>query len=196
MATQSDQSQRRALQASLVGSTLEFYDYIIFGLAAALVFPQIFFPHSSPVAGTLSAFATFAVGFVARPIGAAIAGHFGDRIGRRKVLLVTLLAMGAATGGIGLLPTFEQVGIWAPTLLVVCRIVQGLSLGGEWSGSVLLAVEQEGGVSGRDSSEASHRRAIRLACCSPTAHSGLPKRSPTTSSSYRGAGAYRSSAAS
>jgi len=145
VATQSDQSQRRALQASLVGSTLEFYDYIIFGLAAALVFPQIFFPHSSPVAGTLSAFATFAVGFVARPIGAAIAGHFGDRIGRRKVLLVTLLAMGAATGGIGLLPTFEQVGIWAPTLLVVCRIVQGLSLGGEWSGSVLLAVEQEGG---------------------------------------------------
>src|SRR6478609_6745817 len=145
MATTPQARQRRALQASLVGSTLEFYDYIIFGLAAALIFPKVFFPNTSPIAGTLSAFAAFAVGFVARPVGAAIAGHYGDRIGRRKVLLVTLLAMGVATGGIGLLPTFDQVGVWAPVLLVVCRIVQGLSLGGEWSGSVLLAVEQTDG---------------------------------------------------
>ncbi|MFD9669223.1 MFS transporter [Rhodococcus sp. NPDC059968] len=145
MAKNSDQRLRRALQASLFGSTLEFYDYIIFGLAAALVFPKVFFPHSSPTAGLLSAFATFAVGFLARPVGAVIAGHFGDRIGRRKVLLITLFAMGIATGGIGLLPTYDQVGMWAPALLVVCRIVQGLSLGGEWSGSVLLAVEQTSG---------------------------------------------------
>ncbi|MDV3126045.1 MHS family MFS transporter [Mycobacterium sp. 21AC1] len=145
MAKTSEPRLRRALQASLVGSTLEFYDYIIFGLAAALVFPEVFFPNSSPVAGILSSFATFAVGFVARPVGAVIAGHFGDRIGRRRVLLATLIAMGIATGGIGLLPTFEQVGVWAPVLLVLCRIVQGLSLGGEWSGSVLLAVEQNPG---------------------------------------------------
>lgn len=145
MAKLSDSRLRRPLQASLIGSTLEFYDYIIFGLAAALVFPKIFFPNSSPVVGMLSAFATFAVGFVARPVGAVIAGHFGDRIGRRRVLLVTLIAMGVATGGIGLLPTFDQIGIWAPVLLVLCRVVQGLSLGGEWSGSVLLAVEQNPG---------------------------------------------------
>lgn len=144
MPNNSDSRRRRALQASLVGSTLEFYDYIIFGLAAALVFPKVFFPNSSPIAGMLSAFATFAVGFVARPVGAVIAGHFGDRIGRRRVLLITLIAMGLATGGIGLLPTHDQVGLWAPVLLVVCRIVQGLSLGGEWGGSVLLAVEQKG----------------------------------------------------
>ncbi|MGI8312652.1 MFS transporter [Saccharopolyspora hattusasensis] len=126
----------------MVGSTLEFYDYLIFGQAAALVFPRLFFPGTSPSAGVLSAFAVFGVGFVARPVGAAIAGHYGDRYGRRAVLFVTLVLMGIATGGIGLLPTYGEVGMWAPALLVACRLVQGLALGGEWAGSVLLAVEQ------------------------------------------------------
>ncbi|GAA5129724.1 MFS transporter [Pseudonocardia adelaidensis] len=137
-----DRLRRRALGASLAGSTLEWYDYMIFGQAAALVFPQLFFPHSSPIAGLLSSFATFAVGFVARPIGAVIAGHFGDRIGRRRVLLATLVTMGVATCAIGLLPTYAQIGVWAPILLALCRIAQGLALGGEWGGSVLLAIEQ------------------------------------------------------
>ncbi|AQW46606.1 MFS transporter [Streptomyces violaceusniger] len=138
-------SLRTVLAASMTGSTLEWYDYIIFGNAAALVFPKLFFPNDSPVVGLLSSFATFAVGFVARPVGAVIAGHFGDRIGRRKVLLATLLIMGAGTVGIGLLPTYAQVGWLAPALLVLLRVVQGLALGGEWGGSVLLAVEQMSG---------------------------------------------------
>ncbi|MGW3952475.1 MFS transporter [Streptomyces sp. NPDC004752] len=138
-------SLRTVLAASTIGSTLEWYDYIIFGNAAALVFPELFFPSADPIVGLLGSFATFAVGFVARPVGAVIAGHFGDRVGRRKVLLVTLLVMGAATVGIGLLPTYGQLGSAAPALLVLLRVVQGLALGGEWGGSVLLAVEQMSG---------------------------------------------------
>ncbi|MEV5324442.1 MFS transporter [Nonomuraea sp. N2-4H] len=137
-----DRLRLRALGASLAGSTLEWYDYMIFGQAAALVFPKLFFPDSSPVAGALSSFAAFAAGFVARPVGAVIAGHFGDRVGRRGVLLATIVTMGVATCAIGLLPTHAQIGVWAPVLLTVCRILQGLALGGEWGGSVLLAVEQ------------------------------------------------------
>ncbi|WP_223937049.1 MFS transporter [Arthrobacter sp. StoSoilB5] len=149
MSKESRRSVRRSLLASLFGSTLEFYDFILFGLAAALVFPHVFFPGSSPAVGLLSSFATFAVGFVARPIGAIIAGHFGDRIGRRRILIFTLAGMGIATGGIGLIPSYESIGIWAPVLLVACRILQGLSLGGEWGGSVLMAVEQTTGTKNR-----------------------------------------------
>jgi len=149
MTTESRRRVRRSLLASLFGSTLEFYDFILFGLAAALVFPHVFFPESSTAVGLLSSFATFAVGFVARPIGAIIAGHFGDRIGRRRILIFTLAGMGIATGGIGLIPSYESIGIWAPILLVVCRILQGLSLGGEWGGSVLMAVEQATGTKNR-----------------------------------------------
>ncbi|MER6523632.1 MFS transporter [Streptomyces sp. NPDC001508] len=138
-------SLRTVLAASTIGSTLEWYDYIIFGNAAALVFPELFFPSADPIVGLLGSFATFAVGFVARPVGAVIAGHFGDRVGRRKVLLATLLIMGIATVGIGLLPTYGQLGSAAPALLVLLRVVQGLALGGEWGGSVLLAVEQMSG---------------------------------------------------
>lgn len=138
-------SLRTVLAASMVGSTLEWYDYMIFGNAAALVFPKLFFPNASPVVGLLSSFATFAVGFVARPVGAVVAGHFGDRFGRRKVLIVTLLTMGVATFAIGLLPHYGQIGILAPALLVALRVIQGLALGGEWGGSVLLAVEQMSG---------------------------------------------------
>jgi len=132
---------RRAMVASTVGTSLEWYDFFLYGTVAALVFPELFFPNSSCYVGVLEAFATFAVGFAARPIGAAIFGHYGDRIGRRNTLIVTLLLMGAASVAIGLLPTADTIGAWAGFLLVCFRIVQGIGVGGEWGGSVLLAME-------------------------------------------------------
>ncbi|MGZ5292442.1 MAG: MFS transporter [Actinomycetota bacterium] len=127
--------------ASTVGTSLEWYDFFLYGTVAALVFPELFFPNSSSYVGVLEAFATFAVGFAARPVGAAIFGHYGDRIGRRNTLIVTLLLMGAASVAIGLLPTAASIGAWAAILLVCFRIVQGIGVGGEWGGSVLLAME-------------------------------------------------------
>jgi metabolite-proton symporter len=132
---------RRAMVASTVGTSLEWYDFFLYGTVAALVFPTLFFPDSSNYVGVLQAFATFAIGFAARPVGAAIFGHYGDRIGRRNTLIVTLLLMGAASVAIGLLPTAASIGVWAGVLLVVFRIVQGIGVGGEWGGSVLLAME-------------------------------------------------------
>lgn len=134
----------RVATASTVGSVIEWYDYNLFAQASALVFPALFFPSVSSTAGTLASFGTFAVAFAARPIGALIFGHFGDRLGRKTTLVVTLLMMGIATFGIGVLPTYEQVGLLAPVLLVVLRIVQGIALGGEWGGAVLMSVEHAG----------------------------------------------------
>ncbi|MFC7401881.1 MFS transporter [Citricoccus sp. GCM10030269] len=133
--------QRRVLGASFAGTAIEWYDFFIYGSAAALIFGPQFFPSEDPITGTLSAFATFAVGFIARPIGGLLAGHFGDQIGRKKMLLITMLVMGGATVGIGLLPNFATIGIWAPILLVTLRFIQGLGVGGEWGGAVLMAVE-------------------------------------------------------
>jgi metabolite-proton symporter len=132
---------RRARISSFIGTVIEWYDFFIYGAAAALVFGKLFFPQSSPLAGTMAAFGTFAVGFVARPLGGIIFGHFGDRLGRKAVLVATLTIMGVATFLIGLLPTYSQIGIWAPILLIVMRIAQGLALGGEWGGAVLMVVE-------------------------------------------------------
>jgi metabolite-proton symporter len=132
---------RRVALASLVGTAIEWYDFYIYGIAAALVLGKQFFPAFSSVGGTLAAFATFAVGFVARPVGGMIAGHLGDRIGRKAMLVSTLLAMGIATAAIGVLPTYAQIGVWAPVLLVTLRFVQGLAAGGEWGGAALMAVE-------------------------------------------------------
>jgi metabolite-proton symporter len=132
---------RRVAAASTIGTIIEWYDYNLFAQASALVFPKLFFPHASPMAGTLASFATFFVAFIARPIGGAIFGHFGDRIGRKATLLTTLLMMGAATALIGVLPTFGTIGVAAPIVLVVARVVQGIALGGEWGGSVLLSLE-------------------------------------------------------
>ena len=133
---------RRAAFASVIGTTIEWYDFFLYGTTAALVFGSAFFPESSSAtAGTLKAFATFFVGFAARPFGAAIFGHYGDRIGRKATLIITLLLMGAATFLIGLTPTYGSIGIWAPVLLVLLRVLQGLAVGGEWGGSVLLAME-------------------------------------------------------
>ena len=134
-------SIRKVVVASFIGTTIEWYDYFIYGTAAALVFPALFFPEFSDLAGRLLSFSTFAVGFAARPLGGVIFGHYGDRVGRKAMLVLTLLIMGTATFLVGLLPTFEQIGVWAPILLVVLRLVQGLGLGGEWGGAVLMAVE-------------------------------------------------------
>jgi MFS family permease len=132
---------RLALISSAVGTSIEWYDFFLYGTAAALVFPKLFFPESSDQAGTLAAFATYAVGFAARPVGAAIFGHFGDRIGRKATLVATLLLMGVSSAIIGILPTYGDIGLWAAVLLVLFRVLQGIGVGGEWGGSVLLAME-------------------------------------------------------
>ena len=134
-------SPRQVAAASLLGTTIEWYDFFIYVTAASFVFSELFFPSYAPLVGTLLALSTNAVGFVARPIGGAVFGHFGDRIGRKSMLIATLLLMGLATFAIGLLPTEDQIGIAAPILLVVLRFLQGLGLGGEWGGAVLMAVE-------------------------------------------------------
>jgi metabolite-proton symporter len=134
-------SIRQVILASFIGTTIEWYDFFLYGLAAALVFNKLFFPTLNPLAGQLSAYGTYAVGFVARPLGGAVFGHYGDRIGRKTMLFWSLLLMGIATACIGLVPTYDRIGIWAPTLLVVLRFVQGFGVGGEWGGAVLLAVE-------------------------------------------------------
>ena len=132
---------RQVLGASFIGTAIEWYDFFIYGTAATLVFGQLFFPTGDPLISTLSALGTFAVGIVIRPLGGIIFGHFGDRLGRKSMLVLTLTMMGAATFLIGLLPTFDQIGFLAPILLVVLRIIQGLGLGGEWGGAALMAVE-------------------------------------------------------
>ena len=132
---------RRAVIASTVGTTIEWYDFLLYGQMAALVFAKLFFPSSDPLTGTLQAFAVFAVGFVARPIGAAIFGHYGDRIGRKATLIATLLLTGLSTFLVGCVPTYEQIGLWGPVIMVVLRFIQGIGVGGEWGGSVLLAME-------------------------------------------------------
>src|SRR5262245_25208030 len=132
---------RRVVVASFIGTTIEWYDFFLYGTAAALAFNRLFFPTVDPLIGTLSSFGTFAVGFLARPLGGIIFGHFGDRVGRKSMLVYSLLIMGVATFFIGLLPTYESIGLWAPALLVVLRSVQGIGVGGEWGGAVLMAVE-------------------------------------------------------
>jgi metabolite-proton symporter len=131
----------RVIMASLIGTTIEWYDFFLYGAAAALVFNKLFFPSFDPLVGTLLAFATYAVGFVARPLGGIVFGHYGDRIGRKKLLMWSLVLMGFATVLIGLLPGYASIGVWAPVGLIVLRLVQGFAVGGEWGGAVLLAAE-------------------------------------------------------
>ena len=132
---------RQVLFASMIGTTIEFFDFYIYATAAVLAFPALFFPASDPASARLASLATFGIAFFARPIGSALFGHFGDRIGRKTTLVAALLTMGFSTVAIGLLPTYAQIGIAAPALLALCRFGQGLGLGGEWGGAVLLAVE-------------------------------------------------------
>jgi MFS transporter, MHS family, shikimate and dehydroshikimate transport protein len=134
-------SVRIVALASLIGTTIEWYDFFLYGTAAALVFNRLFFPNSDPLMGTLYAFGTYAVGFFARPFGGIVIGHYGDKVGRKSMLVLTLVIMGVATFLIGLLPTYAQIGPWAAVALIVLRIAQGFGVGGEWGGAVLMAVE-------------------------------------------------------
>src|SRR6202790_3773859 len=132
---------RKVAMASAIGCTIEWYDFFLYNTFAALVFNKLFFPSFDPLVGTLLAYVTALVGFIARPVAGILFGHFGDRVGRKKMLILTLLIMGIGTFLIGLLPTYESIGVWAPALLLVLRIAQGLGVGGEWGGAVLMAVE-------------------------------------------------------
>ncbi len=143
---QRNDSIRPVILASFIGTTIEWYDFFLYGTAAALVFNKLFFPTLDPLAGTLSAYGTFAVGFLARPLGGAVFGHYGDRVGRKAMLVWSLMIMGVATTLMGLLPTYATIGVWAPVLLVVVRFAQGIGVGGEWGGAVLMAVEHSGGA--------------------------------------------------
>jgi len=136
-----NQQLRRAMLASTIGTTIEWYDFLLYGTVTGLVFGKVFFPGSSPLIGVLQAFGVFFIGFVGRPIGAAIFGHFGDRIGRKATLIATLLITGFATVAVGLVPGYASIGIWGAVLLTFIRLVQGIGVGGEWGGSVLLAME-------------------------------------------------------
>jgi metabolite-proton symporter len=132
---------RKAVVAATIGTTIEWYDFFIYGTAAGLIFPKLFFPNEDPLTGTLAAFSTYFIGFVGRPIGAAIFGHYGDRIGRKATLIATLLVMGVATFLIAFVPGYESIGIWGAIILTVLRMLQGIGVGGEWGGSILIAME-------------------------------------------------------
>src|SRR2546430_2074094 len=132
---------RRAVVASTVGTVIEAYDFLLYGQVAGLVFAKLYFPGSDPLVGTLQAFAIYAVGFVARPVGAAIFGHYGDRIGRKATLIATLLLTGLSTFAVGFVPGYATIGIWGAVILTVVRFIQGMGIGGEWGGATLIAME-------------------------------------------------------
>jgi metabolite-proton symporter len=137
-------SRAHVVWASVLGTAIEWYDFLIYGTAAALVFNKLFFPSFDPFVGTLAAFSTYAVGFIARPIGGAVISHFGDRIGRKAMLVTTMMIMGIGTFLIGCLPTYNDIGYWAPILLITLRFIQGIGIGGEWSGAVVMVIEHAG----------------------------------------------------
>src|SRR5262245_44628911 len=132
---------RRAVVASTIGTAIEWYDFFLYSVVTGLVFAKLFFPQDDPLTGTLNAFGIYFVGFLARPVGAAIFGHYGDRIGRKSTLIITLMLMGIATFLVALVPTYEQIGIWGAIILTVLRFIQGIGVGGEWGGSVLMSME-------------------------------------------------------
>lgn len=132
---------RMIMLSSVIGTTVEWYDFLLYGTAAALLFNKLFFPAFDPLVGTIAALASFAAGFIARPLGGAIFGHFGDQLGRKTMLIITMFMMGGATFLIGVLPTYQQIGVWAPVALVLLRVIQGIGLGGEWGGAALMVIE-------------------------------------------------------
>ncbi|MFH8562385.1 MFS transporter [Streptomyces sp. NPDC017988] len=135
---------RRVALSGLIGTAVEFYDFLVYGTVAALVFGDLFFPEADPAVGTVAAFGTFAAGYLARPLGGIVFGHFGDRLGRKSMMLVTMVLMGTGSFLIGLLPTYDTIGVWAPVLLVLLRVVQGIAIGGEWGGATLMVAEHAG----------------------------------------------------
>src|SRR3984893_15186174 len=140
-ATEHSSNLRKAIIASTIGTTIEWYDFFLYGTAAGLIFGKLYFPNEDPLTATLAAFGTYFIGFVGRPIGAAIFGHYGDRIGRKATLIATLLLMGTATFLIAFVPTYAEIGTWGAVILTILRMIQGIGVGGEWGGSVLLAME-------------------------------------------------------
>ena len=141
MSAPSKQEIRKVVLASLLGATIEWYDFFLYGVVAGIVFNKLFFPTTDPFIGTILAYSTFAIGYLARPLGGFVFGHFGDKLGRKSMLVLTMLIMGLATIGIGLVPTYAQIGIAAPIILQTLRLCQGLGLGGEWGGAVLMSFE-------------------------------------------------------
>ncbi|UZN49577.1 MHS family MFS transporter [Cupriavidus cauae] len=141
MASPNEQAVRKVAMASVIGATIEWYDFFLYGVVAGIVFNKLYFPAGDPVVATMLAYTTFAVGFVTRPLGGVIFGHFGDRVGRKSMLVITLMIMGISTFLIGLVPTYDSIGLWAPILLLLLRVLQGIGLGGEWGGAVLMAYE-------------------------------------------------------
>lgn len=141
MKTEKEKAIRRVVASALIGATIEWYDFFLYGVVAGIVFSKLYFPAGDPVIATLLAYTTFAVGFVTRPLGGVIFGHFGDKVGRKSMLILTLMIMGVATFLIGLVPTYDQIGLWAPIALLLLRVCQGIGLGGEWGGAVLMAYE-------------------------------------------------------
>jgi len=186
---------RRAVIASTVGTTIEWYDFLVYGQMAALVFGKLFFPKSDPLTGTLEAFAVFAVGFAARPIGAAIFGHYGDRIGRKAALIVTLLLTGLSTFLVGCVPTYEKIGIWGAVLLVILRFIQGIGVGGEWGGSSCWRWNGRARPSIAALFRPGRSSAGRPGCSSQTSRYYFSAGSRATSS-WCGGGGFRSSSAS
>src|ERR1700743_2234471 len=132
---------RRVAVASVIGATVEWYDFFLYGVVAGIVFNKLYFPAHDALVSTMLAYGTFAVGFITRPLGGVIFGHFGDKVGRKSALICTLVIMGVSTAGVAFVPTFAQIGIWAPILLLALRVLQGIGLGGEWGGAVLMAYE-------------------------------------------------------
>ncbi len=190
------QSQlRRAVIASTIGTAIEWYDFFLYSIVTGLVFAKLFFPHSDPWVGTLEAFAHLRVGFIARPVGAAIFGHYGDRIGRKSTLIATLLLMGLATFAVALVPTYDSIGIWGAVILTVLRFIQGVGVGGEWGGSVLMSMEWARSNSRAGWSPPGRNSACPAGFSSPIWPSSPSARCRATSSSP-GAGACRSSSAS
>jgi MFS family permease len=184
---------RRALIASTVGTTIEWYDFLLYSTMTGLVFGKLFFPKSDPLVGVLEAFAIYTVGFIARPIGAAIFGHYGDRIGRKGALIATLLLTGIATAAVGLVPGYNQIGIWGAVILTIIRFIQGIGVGGEWGGSVLLSMEWA--RTNAASSARGRNSAVPQGSCSPTSRCWCSASFPATSF-WSGAGASRSCSAS
>ena len=164
--------RRKVATAAALASAVEWYDYFVFGIAAALVLGDLYFPAGSASAGVLAAFATFAVGFLARPLGGIIAGHLGDRRGRKPMLVLALTLMGLATTGIGLLPTYDTIGVAAPVLLVLLRVAQGVAVGAQWGGAMLLATEYA--PEGKRGPPSSGRRLARITTANDTTSSMMP----------------------
>ncbi len=175
--TEHSKQLRRAVVASTVGTVIEAYDFLLYVLVAPLVFAKLYFPASDPLVGTLQAFGIYAVGFVARPVGAALFGHYGDRIGRKTTLIATLLLTGLATFAVGFVPGYDSIGIWGAVILTTVRFIQGLGIGGEWGGATLMSMEWQEPTPIAASSPRGRNGAARPDCSSPTSRCWLSAQS-------------------